>query len=158
MLAGNASPTPPITHQFLTVTYTKPTYCDYCEKLIWGIIKQGLNCNCIFIMIKIIIIWILIQACGYNVHSKCQSIITLLPCSTTVNRNQPDIGVDTNSINSLSLGDEESMDEIPDTAEIVHAIVSSAITTSESMAKVSGNPQLNVMTTMPKNVIYINTP
>ena len=36
-------------------TYTKPTKCHYCNKILVGVFKQGLQC----------------KDCRYNVHKKC---------------------------------------------------------------------------------------
>lgn len=33
-------------HAFELVTYTRPTYCDHCDKFLWGVIKQGYQCRC----------------------------------------------------------------------------------------------------------------
>ncbi len=36
-------------------SYTRPTVCHYCKKLLKGLFKQGLQC----------------RDCKYNVHKKC---------------------------------------------------------------------------------------
>ncbi|KAI8816315.1 integral peroxisomal membrane peroxin-domain-containing protein [Fimicolochytrium jonesii] len=51
-------------HHFAVTTFTKPTYCACCRKFLWGIIRQGLQC----------------EKCGAAVHAKCQYIIES-PCS-----------------------------------------------------------------------------
>ncbi|KAJ3181740.1 hypothetical protein HDU87_000758 [Geranomyces variabilis] len=51
-------------HDFETTTYSKPTYCDACDKFLWGLAKQGAQC----------------KNCGYNTHRKCQHTVTV-PCS-----------------------------------------------------------------------------
>ncbi|KAJ3303610.1 RAS guanyl-releasing protein 4 [Kappamyces sp. JEL0829] len=51
------------THQFHSVTFTKPTYCDLCNNFIWGVVKQGHSC----------------LDCGFNTHKKCCSLVTS-PC------------------------------------------------------------------------------
>lgn len=44
-----------IPHTFALHTYTFPTVCRYCKKLLTGLFKQGLQC----------------KDCHYNVHKKC---------------------------------------------------------------------------------------
>ncbi|KAI9102402.1 integral peroxisomal membrane peroxin-domain-containing protein [Phlyctochytrium arcticum] len=44
-------------HQFETATYNKPTYCDVCDKFLWGLVKQGIQC----------------RHCGMNIHKKCSA-------------------------------------------------------------------------------------
>ncbi|KAK9759319.1 Protein kinase domain [Popillia japonica] len=44
-----------IPHTFVLHTYTRPTVCQYCKKLLKGIFKQGLQC----------------KDCNYNAHKKC---------------------------------------------------------------------------------------
>ncbi|KAJ3069405.1 hypothetical protein HDU99_002951, partial [Rhizoclosmatium hyalinum] len=42
-------------HQFFPHTFMKPTFCQICNKFIWGIAKQGLQCN----------------QCGLDAHYRC---------------------------------------------------------------------------------------
>lgn len=44
-----------IPHTFVVHTYTRPTVCHYCRKLLKGLFKQGLQC----------------KDCKYNAHKKC---------------------------------------------------------------------------------------
>ncbi|XP_071748485.1 serine/threonine-protein kinase D3 isoform X3 [Lepeophtheirus salmonis] len=44
-----------IPHTFFIHTYTKPTKCHFCNKMLVGVFKQGLQC----------------KDCGYNAHKKC---------------------------------------------------------------------------------------
>ncbi|KAF7272052.1 hypothetical protein GWI33_015138 [Rhynchophorus ferrugineus] len=44
-----------IPHTFVIHSYTRPTVCQYCKKLLKGLFKQGLQC----------------KDCNYNVHKKC---------------------------------------------------------------------------------------
>ncbi|XP_076471850.1 myotubularin-related protein 13-like isoform X2 [Babylonia areolata] len=46
-------------HRFEKFTYTTPTYCDFCQQLLWGFSKTGTHCT----------------ECGYNCHEKCQSLV-----------------------------------------------------------------------------------
>ncbi|KAI8340351.1 integral peroxisomal membrane peroxin-domain-containing protein [Choanephora cucurbitarum] len=32
-------------HSFEETTFSKPTYCDLCQGLLWGLVKQGLQCS-----------------------------------------------------------------------------------------------------------------
>ncbi|KAG0767404.1 hypothetical protein G6F16_002807 [Rhizopus arrhizus] len=45
-------------HSFRTKTFTQPTYCGYCKQLLWGLIKQGLQC----------------KECGEACHFKCKDM------------------------------------------------------------------------------------
>lgn len=36
-------------HNFQLMTYNRATYCDHCERLLWGITYQGYQCNSKFI-------------------------------------------------------------------------------------------------------------
>lgn len=44
-----------IPHTFVIHTYTRPTVCGFCKKLLRGLFKQGLQC----------------KDCHYNAHKKC---------------------------------------------------------------------------------------
>ena len=48
-----------IPHTFVVHTYTKPTKCHFCNKLLVGVFKQGLQC----------------KDCNYNVHKKCSDLV-----------------------------------------------------------------------------------
>ena len=48
-----------IPHTFVVHTYTKPTKCHSCNKLLVGVFKQGLQC----------------KDCNYNVHKKCSDLV-----------------------------------------------------------------------------------
>jgi hypothetical protein len=50
-----------IQHHFKTTTFSKPTYCDCCSKLLWGISKQGLQCT----------------DCRANIHRGCETMLML---------------------------------------------------------------------------------
>ncbi|XP_030745104.1 serine/threonine-protein kinase D3 isoform X2 [Sitophilus oryzae] len=52
---GGRSCTVRIPHTFVIHSYTRPTVCQYCKKLLKGLFKQGLQC----------------KDCNYNVHKKC---------------------------------------------------------------------------------------
>lgn len=57
---GSRSPCPVtgrvnIPHTFVLHTYTRPTVCQYCKKLLKGLFKQGVQC----------------KDCNYNAHKKC---------------------------------------------------------------------------------------
>ena len=51
-------------HEFKSVTFKKPTFCDYCSNFIWGLgFKQGHSC----------------VGCGYKTHKHCTSSV-ITPC------------------------------------------------------------------------------
>ncbi|XP_063146514.1 protein kinase C eta type [Candoia aspera] len=48
-----------IPHKFRIHNYKVPTFCDHCGSLLWGILRQGLQC----------------KICKINVHIRCESIV-----------------------------------------------------------------------------------
>ncbi|KRZ24040.1 Serine/threonine-protein kinase dkf-2, partial [Trichinella pseudospiralis] len=48
-----------VPHTFQVHTYTKPTICHYCKKLLKGIVRQGMQC----------------RDCCYNCHKKCEQYV-----------------------------------------------------------------------------------
>jgi len=57
-------------HPFGKHHYLRPTFCDHCGSLIYGLYKQGLQC----------------EACNMNVHKRCQENI---PTNCAVHQQQP---------------------------------------------------------------------
>nr|XP_036857453.1 protein kinase C theta type [Manis javanica] len=49
-------------HRFKVYNYKSPTFCEHCGTLLWGLARQGLKC----------------EACGMNVHHKCQTKVANL--------------------------------------------------------------------------------
>ena len=50
-------------HEFVVSTFMRPTYCDCCSRLLWGLSRQGLQCT----------------NCEANIHKSCQNLI-LVSC------------------------------------------------------------------------------
>ncbi|XP_075874173.1 protein kinase C eta type isoform X2 [Nelusetta ayraudi] len=48
-----------VPHKFSSHNYKSPTFCDHCGSLLWGIVKQGLQC----------------KMCKMNVHIRCKGNI-----------------------------------------------------------------------------------
>eukprot|EP00123_Amoebidium_parasiticum_P001658 comp12819_c0_seq1/m.7967 comp12819_c0_seq1/g.7967 ORF comp12819_c0_seq1/g.7967 comp12819_c0_seq1/m.7967 type:complete len:530 (-) comp12819_c0_seq1:787-2376(-) len=51
-------------HNFKTSTYMTPTFCDHCGSLLWGAVRQGMQCQ--------------EQKCKMNVHKKCKDSVAPL--------------------------------------------------------------------------------
>ncbi|XP_075470954.1 protein kinase C eta type [Ascaphus truei] len=48
-------------HKFRYRNYKVPTFCDHCGSLLWGLVKQGLQC----------------KICKINVHKRCEANVAL---------------------------------------------------------------------------------
>lgn len=87
-----------IPHTFAVHTYTRPTVCQYCKKLLRGIFKQGVQC----------------KDCHYNAHKKC---IDKIPKDCTGERdnhlndsNDPNVNNDRDSYINDELDDSDFED------------------------------------------------
>uniref|UniRef100_A0A182QBL7 protein kinase C n=1 Tax=Anopheles farauti TaxID=69004 RepID=A0A182QBL7_9DIPT len=88
-------PIPKIPHSFSIHTYTRPTVCQYCKKLLRGLFKQGVQC----------------RDCHYNAHKKC---IEKVPKDCTGENTQP---VDAHDDRSQSSDRELLYKDDPDDGE-----------------------------------------
>ncbi|XP_052860795.1 serine/threonine-protein kinase D1 isoform X1 [Anopheles cruzii] len=70
-----------IPHSFSIHTYTRPTVCQHCKKLLRGLFKQGVQC----------------RDCHYNAHKKC---IEKVPKDCTGENTQPVEAPDDRSVSS----------------------------------------------------------
>lgn len=34
-----------MSHSFIDANFSRPTYCDHCQGLLWGLVKQGSRCS-----------------------------------------------------------------------------------------------------------------
>lgn len=74
-------------HDFVVTTFLRPTYCDCCSRLLWGLSRQGLKCT----------------VCEANIHKSCQNLV-LVSCHGP-------------SIKNLSLFEKEKRDDFKDFKE-----------------------------------------
>ncbi|XP_017771650.1 PREDICTED: serine/threonine-protein kinase D3 [Nicrophorus vespilloides] len=77
-----------IPHTFVLHSYTRPTICQHCKKLLKGLFKQGLQC----------------KDCNYNAHKKC---IEKIPkdCTGELPKEHLDAGSNLDLESSVSSGD-----------------------------------------------------
>jgi hypothetical protein len=59
-----ASSLPVKLHRFEKFNYSTPVSCDYCKKLLWDLVKNGMKCS----------------DCGYNSHEKCYEFVAKTKC------------------------------------------------------------------------------
>ena len=58
-------------HNFSVKTFRKPTYCDHCSGLLWGLARQGLSC----------------AQCHLNMHGSCMAeVADSIPCPQSSRR------------------------------------------------------------------------
>lgn len=60
------------THEFSEYNYKSPTYCDVCDKFLWGLMKQGCKC----------------AHCGLNAHTGCVALVSSI-CSNKNSTSSP---------------------------------------------------------------------
>jgi len=121
-----------IPHTFQVHTYTRPTVCQYCKKLLRGLFKQGLQCN----------------DCHYNVHKKCVEFVP----KDCENNLQIDVTNDIGNSNTLNDRDsvykEENEDSDFDEATFnsnFNATNRDSLQSSiNAMAKINGSNKLDV--------------
>lgn len=75
-------------HTFTLHTYTRPTVCQHCKKLLRGIFRQGLRCG----------------DCHYNIHKKCFEFVPN-DCENNVQIDPNDMAIGSSS----SLHDRDSI-------------------------------------------------
>ncbi|KAJ8934446.1 hypothetical protein NQ314_013320, partial [Rhamnusium bicolor] len=92
-----------IPHTFVLHSYTRPTVCQHCKKLLKGLFKQGLQC----------------KDCNYNAHKKCLEKVPKdctgeLPRDASGNFEYADSSASNDSHNNLTI-EEDDQDIIKDT-------------------------------------------
>ncbi|XP_077587980.1 RAS guanyl-releasing protein 1-like [Stigmatopora nigra] len=85
-------------HNFQETTYMKPTFCDNCSGLLWGVIKQGYRC----------------KDCGMNCHKLCKDQVAF-ECKknpkVSINNNNTDSPTPTST--PVTAGTSDGSDECP---------------------------------------------
>ncbi|XP_057376472.1 serine/threonine-protein kinase D1-like isoform X1 [Daphnia carinata] len=85
-----------IPHTFVVHSYTKPTVCHFCRKLLKGLFKQGLQC----------------RDCRFNVHRKCKDNIPNT-CTGEAPK-EPGVETDTESLDEQMAPMADGVDEDSD--------------------------------------------
>ncbi|KAM9788117.1 RAS guanyl-releasing protein 1-like [Syngnathus typhle] len=84
-------------HNFQETTYMKPTFCDNCSGLLWGVIKQGYKC----------------KDCGMNCHKLCKDQVPFECKKNTKMNNNNITDSPTPSSTPVTTGTSEGSDEFP---------------------------------------------
>lgn len=89
-----------IPHTFVLHSYTRPTVCQYCKKLLKGLFKQGLQC----------------KDCNYNAHKKCLEKVPKdctgeLPKENSCNYEYPESSASNDSQYNMTLAEDENESE-----------------------------------------------
>uniref|UniRef100_A0A0N4ZSC4 protein kinase C n=1 Tax=Parastrongyloides trichosuri TaxID=131310 RepID=A0A0N4ZSC4_PARTI len=79
-----------VPHTFQVHSYKKPTVCQYCKKLLKGLIRQGIQC----------------RDCKYNCHKKCVQFVAK-DCSGNATQNIRDLFIAQSDTNGKDTNDEE---------------------------------------------------
>ncbi|KAI7855971.1 integral peroxisomal membrane peroxin-domain-containing protein [Circinella umbellata] len=74
----------PTSHSFKPSTFFSPTYCQYCSKLLWGLIQQGVQCS----------------ECNYVVHHHCQKNVSA-ECQTISHQLSKETSAEKSLLNNL---------------------------------------------------------
>ncbi|VDP05137.1 unnamed protein product [Soboliphyme baturini] len=88
-------------HNFVKCSFTTPEHCHVCNRIIWGVVRQGLKCS----------------VCDFVCHEKCASVNSL-----TCNRSK---GSDSVSPQSSAISAEES--RVPENADDVGSLYSQVL-------------------------------
>lgn len=96
-----------VPHSFQCHTYTRPTVCQQCKKLLKGLFKQGWQC----------------KDCKFNVHKKCMDKVPM-DCSgeapkewESQDKENPDEESDPESSHSGDVKVSSSTEELEDTSQ-----------------------------------------
>ena len=119
-----------VPHRFVVHNYKRFTFCDHCGSLLYGLIKQGLQCQgepfnyrCLDVMHWIFILnfffsfFKLNSACNMNVHKRCQKnvanncgintkemaeILNAIGVNTKINQRKKKVGIGTIALLTLN--------------------------------------------------------
>lgn len=73
-------------HKFVVHTFSAPTFCDHCGSMLYGLIKQGLQC----------------RSCLMNIHKRCKTNVPhLCGCDAVEKRGRIDLCIEIKQLNSM---------------------------------------------------------
>ncbi|CAO3639489.1 unnamed protein product [Mucor hiemalis] len=136
-----------MSHAFVEANFSRPTYCDQCQGLLWGLVKQGIKCS----------------ACGVVCHHNCQKEIS--PCVNEVISEPRRSFSDSPAAKSLRTLQKNHSDSLSNTASSIVTGEGSSlsklkrIATSEEFQNVIVSAAINSTdTTQPPNEYLANLP
>ncbi|MDP2437908.1 MAG: hypothetical protein Q8P67_19370 [archaeon] len=95
-------------HDFVRSQFNKPTYCQLCDKFIWGLMKQGFSCT----------------LCGYPCHKGCLTKSKTTPCRGEKSKDNP---LDSYLSSLLNTASPNTSPEVPAEGDTVTATLENYI-------------------------------
>ncbi|KAI8143926.1 integral peroxisomal membrane peroxin-domain-containing protein [Fennellomyces sp. T-0311] len=128
----------PAVHSFKRTTFTRPTHCQHCNKLLWGLARQGLKCSeCHYIVH---------DRCRDNAPSKCGALQT--PAEQSLFYLQQKCGDSAESITSKACKDTREPPSWENILKSLEELVVAAVLDQSSTCEyLSNSPPLHPQTT-----------